>query len=440
MTQPAWMAPAWAELGQRERPGSADNPRIIAYYADAGHPGVRHDEVAWCAAFAGACLERSAVASTRSLMARSYLAWGQPLDEPRLGAIAVLSRGSDPASGHVGFWLGESGENVLILGGNQSDAVTVAAYSKSRLIGLRWPLSANTMPPQAGLHVRVGNADTFDRALAHVLRMEGGYTNDPHDPGGPTNRGITLATFARHMREELDAANRESLVERLRRIDDATVRAIYSACYWTPSRAAELPAPLALMHFDAAVNHGVAGAARLLQIALEVDVDGEIGPITLAAARRWRSDHALAAYAAARRKRYRALPHFWRFGRGWLARVDRTLAAARALPPTPASQSKPQPGEPDMSDDREFLPQPDVKWWGNSITVWGTLLTGVTTVLPVIGPLLGINITGELARQLGDQVVMVAQAVGGLVGTLMTLYGRSRATTRLERREFRVQL
>lgn len=433
MTQPEWMARAWAELGQRERPGSADNPRVVAYYADVGHVGVRHDEVAWCAAFAGACLERAGRPSTRSLMARTYLRWGEALDEPRLGAIAVLSRGSDPASGHVGFWVGETNDSVLLLGGNQSDSVSVAGFPKARLIGLRWPVNAPNVAAQE-------LADVFDVALAHVLEMEGGFSDDPHDPGGPTNKGITLAVFARHLGIDLDANTRTDLVARLKQVDDATVRSIYAGRYWQPSLAGALPPPLALMHFDAAVNHGVGGAARLLQRALEVEVDGEIGPVTLSAAQRTPVAHALKSYARVRRQRYRELPHFWRFGRGWLARVDRTLVVAGAMTPTQSAFARSK-GETSMAaTDRDDSAVPAVKWWGNSMTVWGAIITGLTTVLPVLGPLIGLNITAELARQLGEHVVTVGQAVGGLVGTVMALYGRSRASTRLERREFRVQL
>ncbi len=59
MEQPQWLATAWAELGQREVAGAADNARIRAFFRDVGHPPSLHDEVAWCAAFAGACLERA---------------------------------------------------------------------------------------------------------------------------------------------------------------------------------------------------------------------------------------------------------------------------------------------------------------------------------------------------------------------------------------------
>jgi len=151
------------------------------------------------------------------------------------------------------------------------------------------------------------------------------YSDDPYDPGGPTNRGITLAVYADWKGVPADAA----LIEDLKRIPDATVRAIYAARYWTPAACADFAPALAFFHFDAAVNHGVVGAIRLLQQAVGTDVDGEIGPLTLGAVARRPLDETLNAYADARRQRYRALPHFWRFGGGWLSRVDATLARAR---------------------------------------------------------------------------------------------------------------
>ena len=70
---------------------------------------------------------------------------------------------------------------------------------------------------------------------------------------------------------------------------------------------------------------------------------------------------------------------------------------------------------------------PDTKWWGHSMTVWGIVMTTLSAVLPTIGPLLGLNVTAELVQQLGDQIVAVVQALGALVGTVLTIYGRVRA-------------
>lgn len=85
------------------------------------------------------------------------------------------------------------------------------------------------------------------------------------------------------------------------------------------------------------------------------------------------------------------------------------------------------------------LPEPS-KWWGESLTIWGALVTACATVLPVIGPLFGIDITSELARQLGEEIVRVVQAIAGLLGTAAVIWGRARATTRLARREMTINV
>lgn len=419
-----WLTEAWREFGQAERAGSGDNPRIAALFRDAGHSNVTSDEIAWCAAYVGACLERAGLASTRSLLARSYLKWGDTLAEPRMGAVAVLSRGSDPGKGHVGFWLGEADDTVVLLGGNQTNAVSVARFPKSRVLSLRWPAAVAAARESARTNDR--GQEVFERALAHVLAMEGGFTDDPHDPGGPTNLGITLGVFAAWRNVTVTAVNRADLVRDLKAIDHATAAAIYRRRYWDTSHSAELPASLALMHFDAAVNHGVGTAIRFLQEAVGAEVDGEIGPLTRAAVARTPVAAAVEAYAAIRRRRYRALPHFWRFGRGWLRRVDATLTIARAAAPEPTSIS-PQPrGDTDMTT----TPTDPAtgKWWGHSLTIWGTVVTILSTVLPALAPVTGVDVSGDLVQNAGEQVVDAVQAVGALIGTLMTIYGRMRAT------------
>jgi uncharacterized protein (TIGR02594 family) len=420
MDDTRWLKEAWREFGEAERAGARENPRIVALFRDAHHPEVTRDEIAWCAAYVGACLERAGIPSTRSLLARSYLKWGISLSEPRIGAIAVLSRGSDPSQGHVGFWLGEAEESVVLLGGNQGNAVSVTRYPKGRLLSMRWP-SAATAP--------IGEATPdddettiFDRALVHVLAMEGGFDDDKNDPGGPTNFGITLGVFAAWRKVALTVANRKSLIRDLKAIDSATVREIYRQRYWDAARCAELPAPLALMHFDAAVNHGVGTAIRILQEAVDAAVDGEIGPATRAAIAVAPIIQTLETYAAIRARRYRALPHFWRFGRGWFRRVDATLERARAE--ITATSSPRNEGDTTMTTAPAAAP----KWWGNSITIWGTIVTILSTVVPALAPVTGVDVSGDLVQDAGTQVVDAMQAVGALIGTLMTIYGRIRAT------------
>ena len=85
-----------------------------------------------------------------------------------------------------------------------------------------------------------------------------------------------------------------------------------------------------------------------------------------------------------------------------------------------------------MSD--QAAPTRPSKWWGASLTIWGAVMTALSTVLPVVGPLVGLDIPPELIHQLGDEVILLAQAVAGLSGTILTIYGRARATTALRRR------
>ena len=74
------------------------------------------------------------------------------------------------------------------------------------------------------------------------------------------------------------------------------------------------------------------------------------------------------------------------------------------------------------------------KWWGQSMTIWGAIVTALTTVVPVLGPLLGYDITADMVAQFGEQIARFIQATGGVVGTLMTVFGRLRTSAPLERR------
>ena len=170
MTAATWMEMAWAELGQSEIKGPIANPRIRAMFADAGHPHTVSDEVPWCAAFVGAVLTRSGIKPTGSLMARSYLAWGAPLQVPREGCIVVLTRGSNPAAGHVGFFVGSRDGYVTVLGGNQSDRVSVQDFSEAGVLGYRWPTSVAAAPVQPAPQQQSEDAVVVDRTAPEPSR------------------------------------------------------------------------------------------------------------------------------------------------------------------------------------------------------------------------------------------------------------------------------
>lgn len=424
--EPAWLVHARSWIGTSERRGRAADPGILAFYRDAGHPEISDDSVAWCAAFAGACLARSGIVPTGSLRARSYLDWGRPLDVPRRGAIAVLSRGSSPALGHVGFLIEARSDKVLILGGNQGDKVSIAAFPRSRVLSYRWPEETMSL----------SRTDGFDAALAHVLSLEGGYSNDLADPGGPTCRGITLSTLAGHLGETLDASSHVRLTRKLRQLTESEIAAIYRQRYWLRASCHLLPVPIALMHFDAAVNQGPGRAIRFLQASAGAVVDGEVGPETLGLCRRADVAKTIERYAEARRDAYRRLATFPRFGRGWLSRVEKTRKAALNL--SQSTPSTPKPKDQTTMQTKPHLQK--TKWWGSSITLWGVLITALTAVLPALSPLFGLEISAELAEGIGRELTNLAQGGGGLLGTAIAIYGRLRARGPLIRKRLAMTL
>ena len=140
MAQPRWMEIANGELGQTEIAGPEDNPRIVAYH-QATSLRAQDDETPWCASFVNWALRQAGLPATNSAAARSFEHWGRALDEPPLGCVVVLWRGSRSApTGHVGFYAGEANDGgVLLLGGNQGNQVSVRSYPRDRVLGYRWP-------------------------------------------------------------------------------------------------------------------------------------------------------------------------------------------------------------------------------------------------------------------------------------------------------------
>lgn len=140
LSDPKWIAEARQYIGQREIKGSAHNPTILRWWKLI-KSSFKDDETAWCAAFVGGVLEQCGITSTRSAAARSYLDFGKTLDKPAYGCVVVFWRGSPSGwSGHVGFIVGKDKRgNLMVLGGNQSDAVNIKPFSKSRVLGYRWP-------------------------------------------------------------------------------------------------------------------------------------------------------------------------------------------------------------------------------------------------------------------------------------------------------------
>lgn len=154
------------------------------------------------------------------------------------------------------------------------------------------------------------SADNFEKCLAITLKWEGGYSNHPDDPGGPTMRGI--------IQREYDAWRRtRGLPTRpVQQIEERELRTIYKAGYWDAMACDTLPPGMDLAVFDAAVNSGVGRAKRWLATATVThEVADQIG-----------------AFCDARLEFLQGLGRLWRvFGAGWRSRVNGIRAASLTM-------------------------------------------------------------------------------------------------------------
>ena len=156
MIDPQWLAIARPLVGLHEIHGPEHAPEILDMWRAIKRSGIQSDEVPWCAAFVGACLERAGIRSSRFESAASYLTWGVRLDGPTHGCIVVFSRSG---GGHVGFVVGiDPAGKLLVLGGNQGDSVSVKAFPQDRVTGYRWPVDV----PVLSHVLQVGTAETSE--------------------------------------------------------------------------------------------------------------------------------------------------------------------------------------------------------------------------------------------------------------------------------------
>lgn len=147
---------------------------------------------------------------------------------------------------------------------------------------------------------------TFDKAIEFVLESEGGISEDPNDPGGLTNFGISQRAYP--------AVN-------IRRLSREDAIGIYKRDYFDAIHGDALPPAIAILLMDTAVNQGVAAAVRILQCAVGVRTDGVMGPQTLQAVASTSLSKLTAELVARRMNTYGLNPAFTRYGLGWSRRV-----------------------------------------------------------------------------------------------------------------------
>ena len=166
--------------------------------------------------------------------------------------------------------------------------------------------------------------DNFTKALAAVLVHEGGYVNNPKDPGGETNFGCTKAVWEEHCGHPVDE-------KAMRALTPADVGPLYKRKYWDKVKGDELPSGVDYVVFDAAINSGAGRAAKWLQACVGVEPDGGIGPKTLAAVRAFDAKQLIQDYSKRRLSFLSDLSTWETFGRGWAKRVNEVEAVGLTL-------------------------------------------------------------------------------------------------------------
>ena len=188
---------------------------------------------------------------------------------------------------------------------------------------------------------------SVEEIATEIVAREGGYVNDPDDPGGATNFGVTIGTMTR-LGMDLDGDGKVTSKD-VKRLTRAQAREIFVNHYFHRPGIGKLPGALQASVFDMYVNAG-ANAVKILQRLLNdmgqrITVDGGIGPQTLEAAEiafASAPDHLADAYGIARRNYYYALgdkrPASRKYARrrdggkgGWITRAEEFMSARYRL-------------------------------------------------------------------------------------------------------------
>lgn len=153
----------------------------------------------------------------------------------------------------------------------------------------------------------------FDEAFERLIGHEGGYVNDPRDPGGETKYGISRRAYPG---------------EDIAGLTLARAKAIYLRDYWGPAACDALPPSVRFDVFDLAVNSGPRTAARMLQRVVGEVQDGIVGPRTLQAVQSMPAPRLVARLSGARLAMMADLPNWPAHGRGWARRIASNLMEA----------------------------------------------------------------------------------------------------------------
>lgn len=177
---------------------------------------------------------------------------------------------------------------------------------------------------------------SYDLALTRLLQHEGGYTNHPDDPGGPTNFGITIADYRRYAKSDATAADVRAMP-----VDEA--KTIYRKRYWDAQRCDDLPAGVDYAVFDYGVNSGIGRSGKVLRRVLQLPDDtGVVTDAVIAAARAADARLLVSAICDERLRLLKSLETWDVFGKGWGRRVGEVKATALGMAAPPAKAPPPK--------------------------------------------------------------------------------------------------
>ena len=269
-----------------------------------------------------------------------WLYWGKTADNQNNFIVQIINIAVGALTAAfatvVNFWLGSSAgsrkkdDANLTLQQAQSDQshATITAFQNKIAAQpqalAQAPAPAPAQTPAAAKPTDQQGSARFDACMPFIFKAEGGYSDTPGDPGGPTNFGITLATLKAY------EGSPNLTAQDVKNLTPATAKEIYRSNYWNRMQCGALPAGLDLEVFDFGVNAGPGEAVKALQRIVGVTADGSIGPITLAAIGQFKPRDLISQYSEARLAYYKGLNNP-EFEQGWTARVAQIQTAASQM-------------------------------------------------------------------------------------------------------------
>jgi lysozyme family protein len=271
-----------------------------------------------------------------------WLYWGKPADNQNNFIVQIINIAVGALTAAfatvVNFWLGSSAgsrkKDDANLSLQQAQAQTASANIKSLQDKIApQPQAPAQAPVQAAARAQAPapakpanqqGSSRFDACMPFIFKAEGGYADNPADPGGPTNFGITLATLRAYQGDPNLTA------DDVKKLTPAVAKEIYRTAYWNRMQCGALPAGLDLEVFDFGVNSGPAESVKTLQRLVGVTQDGSIGPITLAAVGQFNVGDLIGRFAQARLAFYQGL-NMPEFEQGWATRVAQIQTAAATM-------------------------------------------------------------------------------------------------------------